>query len=111
MVNSEHVTIFRIDPCKSDMTRRWLNMVRQNLVAFEGQAKPSKIKSVMKWWSKCISVEIAKTATKNVAFKAAKIADSALAGQSEILTREVARDNVPTDEEALDDLGRDATRI
>ena len=41
-------------------------------------------------------------------FKAAKIADSALASQSEILTREVARDDVPTDEEALDDLGRNA---
>ena len=32
-------------------------------LAFEGQAKPSKIKSVMKWWSKCISV-IAKTDSK-----------------------------------------------
>jgi len=31
-----------------------------------------------------------------------------LAGQSEILTREVARVDVPTDEEALDDLGRNA---
>ena len=30
------------------------------------------------------------------------------AGQSEALTREVARDDVPTDEEALDDLGRNA---
>ena len=33
---------------------------------------------------------------------------AALAGQFEILTREVARDDVPTDEEALDDLGRNA---
>jgi len=82
--------------------------IRQNLVAFEGQAKPSKIKSVMKWWSKCISMVIAKTASRNVAFKAAKIADSAFAGQSEILTREVARDDVPNDEQALDDLGRNA---
>ena len=43
-------------------------------------------------------------------FKVAKIplADSELAGQFEILTREVARDDVPTDEEALDDLGRNA---
>ena len=31
-----------------------------------------------------------------------------MAGQSEILTREVARVDVPTDEEALDDLGRNA---
>ena len=43
--------------------------IRQNLVALEGQAKPSKIKSVMKWWSKRISMVIAKTASRNFAFK------------------------------------------
>ena len=48
-------------------------------MAFEGQAKPSKIKSVMKWWSKCMSMVIAKRASRNVAFKAAKIAESASA--------------------------------
>jgi len=58
---------------------------RQKLVAFEGQTKPSKIKSVMKWWSKCISTIIAKTASRSVVFKAAKIAESAFAGQSETL--------------------------
>ena len=78
------------------------------MVAFEGQAKPSKISSVMKWWSKRISMVIAKTAGRIVVSKAAKIAESELAGQSEILTREVARVDVPTDEEALDDLGRNA---
>ena len=45
---------------------------------------------------------IAKTASRSVAFKAVKIAESAVAGQSEVLTREVARVDVPTDEEALD---------
>ena len=39
---------------------------------------------------------------------AAKIAESAFAGQSEILTREVATVDVSTDEQALDDLGRNA---
>ena len=34
--------------------------IRQNLITFEGQDKPSKIKSVMKWWSKCIFMDIAK---------------------------------------------------
>ena len=53
-----------------------------------------------------MSMVIAKRASRNVAFKAAKIAESAFASQSEILTREVARVDVPTDEEALDDLGR-----
>ncbi len=39
--------------------------IRQYLIAFEGQAKPSKIKSVMMYWSKCISMVIAKTASPN----------------------------------------------
>ena len=44
--------------------------IRHKLIAFEGQAKPSKINSVMKWWSKCVSISmvIAKTASRNVAF-------------------------------------------
>ena len=28
--------------------------IRHKLIAFEGEAKCSKIKSAMKWWSKCI---------------------------------------------------------
>ena len=40
--------------------------IRQKFVHFENQAKPSKINSVFKWWSKCISMVIAKTASRNV---------------------------------------------
>ena len=40
--------------------------IRQKLIAFEGEAKSSKIRSVMKWWSKRISMAIAKTASRNV---------------------------------------------
>ena len=42
--------------------------IRQKIVAFENQAKASKINSVFKWWSKskCISMVIAKTASRNV---------------------------------------------
>ena len=47
--------------------------IKQKLVAFEGDAKASKTRSVMKWWLKCISIAIAKTASRNVAFKVAKI--------------------------------------
>ena len=43
--------------------------IKQKLIAFEGDAKSSKIRSVMKWWSKCISMAIAKTASRSVAFK------------------------------------------
>ena len=39
---------------------------RHKLIAFEGEVKSSKIRSVMKWWSKCISMAIAKTTSRNV---------------------------------------------
>ena len=50
-----------------------------------------KVNTAMKWWSKCQSMIIAKTktASRNVAFKAAKISEVALAVQSSVLTREV----------------------
>ena len=51
---------------------------------------------------------IAKTANRNVAFKAAKIGESVFAGQSETLTNEVATIDVSIDEESLEDLGRSA---
>ena len=59
----------------------------------------------MKWWS-YLWLIIAKTASRNFAFKASKIGESVFAGQYEILKREVATVDVTTDEEALDDLGR-----
>ena len=34
--------------------------MRHKLIVFEGKAKPSKINSAMKWWSKCIFVKAAK---------------------------------------------------
>ena len=63
----------------------------QKLVAFEWDAKASKTRSVMKWWSKCISMAIAKTASRNVAFKVAKmreaIMEMEMEGQDEFLMR------------------------
>ena len=38
--------------------------IRYKIVAFEGYAKSSNISSTMKWWSKCISMVIAKTASR-----------------------------------------------
>ena len=58
-------------------------------LAFENQAKSSKINSVLKWWSKCISMVIAKTASRNVVYKANKLGESMFARQSEILMPEV----------------------
>ena len=59
--------------------------IRRYLIDFEGQAKPSKIKSVMKWWSKRISMIIAKTAGRNVAFKSGKLAESVFTSQADIM--------------------------
>ena len=44
----------------------------------------------MKWWVKCISVVIAKTASRNVAFtfKARKLRDSIMEGQDSFIMRE-----------------------
>ena len=49
--------------------------------------KPSKINSIMKWWSRCISVAIAKTASRNVAFKVAKMREAIMEDQDEFLMR------------------------
>ena len=61
--------------------------IKQKLVAFEGDAKASKTRSVMKWWSKCISMTIAKTASRNVAFKVAKMREAIMEDQDEFLMR------------------------
>ena len=84
--------------------------IRQNLITFEGQAKPSKIKLVMKWWSKYISIFIAKTASRNVAFKSAKMTESIcyLLFKRVKLRRQAW---LPSDEEEdleLEDLGHNA---
>ena len=42
---------------------------------------------MMKWWSKCISVAIAKTASRNVAFKVAKMREAIMEDQDEFLMR------------------------
>ena len=41
----------------------------------------------MKWWSRCISKAIAKTAGRNVAFKVAKMRDSIMEDQDELIIR------------------------
>ena len=50
--------------------------IKLKLIPFEGDAKSSKIRLVMKWWSKCISMTITKTAGRNVAFKVARMREA-----------------------------------
>ena len=85
--------------------------IKQKLVAFEGDPKPSKARSMMKWWSKCISVVIAKTASRNVAFKVAKMREAIMEDQDEFLMRnsEHAGVDVDTSNRAhLEDLAQNA---
>ena len=59
-----------------------MEQIRQKLITFEGKVKSSRVKALMKWWSKCISMVIAKTASRNVAFKSDKMMDALFQGQS-----------------------------
>ena len=63
--------------------------IRAKLEHFEGPVKSSKVKSHMNWWVKCISAVIAKTASRNVAFKARKLRDSIMEGQDSFIMREL----------------------
>ena len=63
--------------------------IRAKFEHFEGQVKSSKVKSHMNWWVKCISAVIAKTASRNVAFKARRLRESIMEGQdSFVIMRE-----------------------
>ena len=48
----------------------------------------------MKWWSKCISMAIAKTASRNVAFKVAKMREAIMEDQDEFLMRNTGHTEV-----------------
>ena len=85
--------------------------IKQKLVAFEGDAKASKTRSVMKWWSKCISVAIAKTASRNVAFKIAKMREAIMEDQDEFLMRNSKCTDVDMETNTraqLEDVGQNA---
>ena len=62
----------------------------------------------MKWRSKCISMVIAKTAGRNIAFKAARLGDSIFERQSEILMTEAVTVNSPSHEDWDDVVGCNA---
>ena len=84
--------------------------IRQKIVAFENHAKASKINSVFKWWSKCISMVIAKTASRNVVYKAIKLGESIFERQSEMLMpeEELGSQSPVSYEEDFEDLSSNA---
>ena len=85
--------------------------IRHKLIAFEGEAKRSKIRSVMKWWSRCISMAIAKTGSRIVAFKVAKMRDSIMEDQDELIIRKSECEELGPEvnaKAALEDVGYNA---
>ena len=49
------------------------DQIRLQLTYTEGEAKSSKIELAFRWWSKCISSVISRTASRNVLFSSARI--------------------------------------
>ena len=62
----------------------------------------------MSWWSKCISMDIARTASRNVAFKVAKMDEALLNTQITVPTSAAPEVVFSFGNETLEDLGRNA---
>ena len=65
----------------------------------------------MNWWVKCISAVIAKTASRNVAFKARRLRESIMEGQDSFIMREpedVEAEFGVDSEDVVADVGNDA---
>ena len=66
------------------------------------------IKTAMKWWSKRISMVIAKTASRNVAFKSGKLVEAFFQDQSVVQTRQLAMEGLSFDDADFEGLARNA---
>ena len=75
-------------------------LVKHKLIDFEGEAKNSRIRLVMRWWSRCISMAIAKTASRNVAFKFARMRESIMEDQDGFIMRRSGGEEVEVGSEA-----------
>ena len=65
----------------------------------------------MKWWSRCISMATAKTASRNVAFKVARMREAIMQDQDEFITRNANFEDVVSeanDRAILEDIGCNA---
>ena len=69
------------------------------MIFFEGEAKESKVRSVLKWWINSISMVIAGTTSRSVAFKVATMRDSITVGQHEFIMRRTDSNGLGSEEE------------
>ena len=68
----------------------------------------------MKWWSRCISTAIAKTASRNVAFKVTRIREAIMEDQDELIIRKSDSEDVALEannKATLEDVGYNAHRL
>ena len=57
----------------------------------------------MRWWTKCISMVIAKTASRNVAFKTDVMSQAVLEAQASVVTQEATAQGASSEQNSLDD--------
>ena len=65
--------------------------------------KQSRVRSTMRWWTKCISMVIAKTASRNVAFKTDVMSQAALEAQASFVIPEVTDQEASSERCSLDE--------
>jgi len=59
--------------------------------------------SAMRWWTKCVSMIIAKTASRNIAFKASMMSQAVLEAQASFVTPEARGQEASSGRDSLDD--------
>ena len=77
--------------------------IRNKLAFSEGVVKQSRVRSTMRWWTKCISMVIAKTASRNVAFKANVMSQAVLEAQSTFAMSEATDQDAASLRRSLND--------
>ena len=77
--------------------------IRNKLAFSEGVVKQSRVRSTMRWWTKCISMVIAKTASRNVAFKTDVMSQAVLEAQASFVIPEVTDQEASSERCSLDD--------
>ena len=65
--------------------------------------KQSRVRSTMRWWTKCISMVIAKTASRNVAFKTDMMSQAVLEAQASFVTPEATDQEASSERHSRDD--------
>ena len=65
--------------------------------------KQSRVRSTVRWWTKCISMVIAKTASRNVAFKANVMSQAVLEAQSTFAMSEATDQDAASLRRSLND--------